>query len=579
MRLQILAISVLPAILFPSLHARTAEEGRDSLFVLEASVTSDTGLQLDAASALRAGRNWNTVISGNVSGNIRTFDRNGDGYSDVPGMLKFSIANGWSYRSDRGTSICFGVGVRQDARHGGQAGYDRNAYMDMMRTGKWDLDLPWGADITERSVGGGLKAVVPVGSGGSQNLVMEADYTYQDLDSWAGGTEFLSDRHSSRIGLLYRNRINESHEFGLGLGGRYDRYGEDFLRYLTMTVQGNGETVVSDLAQAGVSGEYTFRHADRLTVNAVLEGNWYNTVEEGERHFRMSPRLDLKYSPDDRVSVGVYGRRSLEYSGGLADCLQVLATGKTFMGDYLAHTLEDSWTCGGKVTVYLPFGASSDTGFSAGYSRVWHSRQMVVDYEYGNSASDATRIWFYSLDGRRSFSDNFLLEFNVMPVERFAVKASFLYTDARIELRGAEYPVEKPLVERFRGELDLQYATLRDKWIFGFTASVHGPSRIYNFMEDDVDADGNLLYRNGRTPVYPFLSCRVTRKFRLVDVYLGGENLTDFRQKNVVLGSVRDGSGAISGRQPSFDASVIWGPLAGIRIYAGVRFSLDRQER
>jgi hypothetical protein len=121
--------------------------------------------------------------------------------------------------------------------------------------------------------------------------------------------------------------------------------------------------------------------------------------------------------------------------------------------------------------------------------------------------------------------------------------------------------------------LNLQYATHLNKWIFDFTASVNGSARVYDFMADRKDADGNLLYAGGRTPVYPMLYLQVTRRFKGVDVYVGGENLTNFTQKDVILGDKLPG-GRINTFLPNFDASCVWGPLMGARFYAGVRITL-----
>jgi len=50
-------------------------------------------------------------------------------------------------------------------------------------------------------------------------------------------------------------------------------------------------------------------------------------------------------------------------------------------------------------------------------------------------------------------------------------------------------------------------------------------------------------------------------------VYVGAENLTNFRQKNAIIG-------ADNPRQALFDASCIWGPLMGIKAHVGFRFTL-----
>ena len=151
-------------------------------------------------------------------------------------------------------------------------------------------------------------------------------------------------------------------------------------------------------------------------------------------------------------------------------------------------------------------------------------------------------------------------------MERFNITATFRYTNARIELAGKGL-VEKPMTSRFKGVLNLQYATNLNKWIFDFTASLNGSCRVYNFMENLKDEDGKLLYENGRTPVYPLLYAQVTRRFKGWDVYVGAENLTNFRQKDAIIG-------ASNPRQALFDASCIWGPLMGIKAHVGFRFTL-----
>jgi hypothetical protein len=193
---------------------------------------------------------------------------------------------------------------------------------------------------------------------------------------------------------------------------------------------------------------------------------------------------------------------------------------------------------------------------------------MIVDYEHLANAID-----FYALDGNRSYTDNYQLDFSVDPVERFNITVTCRYTNAMIELAGQGL-VEKPMTSRFKGVLNMQYATNLNKWIFDFTASLNGSCRVYNFMADLKDASGNLIYKDGRTPVYPLLYGQVTRRFKGWDVYAGVENLTNFRQKDVILGYQRNDAGHVIPEQPSFDASCIWGPLMGFKAHVGFRFTL-----
>jgi hypothetical protein len=292
---------------------------------------------------------------------------------------------------------------------------------------------------------------------------------------------------------------------------------------------------------------------------------------------RFSPRMTLKYMPVEEVVIRANGGRGVRYSTPLIDNIGVFSTGKQFRGAYNEHILEDAWTFGGNITYYLPFGASENTYLSFDYFRTQFTEQMVVDYEHFDNVID-----FYALDGNRSFTDNYQLDFSVDPFERFNITTTFRYTNAKIELADKGL-VEKPMTSRFKGVLNLQYATNLNKWIFDFTASLNGSCRVYSFMER-VNEDGTMtftpkdgvarMYKNGRTPVYPLLYAQVTRRFKGWDVYAGVENLTNFTQKSVILGYERTESGNVTPRQTSFDASCIWGPLMGIKAHIGFRFTL-----
>ena len=529
---------------------------------LNASVMSDTKLDFNIASSLQLGQKWSTVILGHVSGNVRSFDHNHDGFMDDPMMLQFNLANRWLYLADNGVQVRFGVKALHDTRKGGQEGYDHDTYQE------WEdgyADDPWGSDIVNKSLGGYLKVGIPLSEDNSQNIAIVADYSYTDMDSWFGQSTWLGSQHSVFGNLMYQNEINESHRFTVGLGGTFDRYDEYINRYVRSETMAPAyvNDRITGLATAGVFGEYTFTAGEKFTSIVGLRGDWY----KGDG-FKFSPRVTLKYSPVDKIAIRLNGGRGLRYANPLIDNIGVFSTGKLFSGNLEEHTLEDAWTFGGNLTYYLPFGASSNTYISFDYFRTAFSQQMIVDYEHLNNT-----ISFYNLDGRRSYTDNFQVDFNVEPVERFTVTATFRYTDARVTLEGQGL-VEKPMTSRYKGVLNMQYATNLNKWIFDFTASVNGPCRVYDFMRDLKDADGNRLYVNGYTPVYPLLYLQVTRRFKGVDVYIGGENLTNFRQKNVILGSRDSSTGLVSAHQPSFDASAVWGPIMGARFYAGVRFTL-----
>ena len=556
-------------------HRKPTDE--KPLFI-NAAVMSDTKMDFNIASSHQMGYKWSTVILGHVSGNVAPHDMNSDGFLDEPKMLQFNLANRWLYMADNGMQIRFGVRALQDSRLGGQmltdkegqhVFYDKDTYeWNPLKVKQGQLD-PWGSDILNRSVNGYFKLGVPLNEDNSQNIAMVLDYSYQDMDSYFGATKYLAGQHSAFGNLLYQNEVNESHKFTLGMSATFDRYMEDFRRQIWFEALPSDtvfDNPLTKLANGGVFGEYTFHAGDKFSAIAGLRADFYKK-SAAKIVGKISPRLTIKYMPIDEIVIRANGGRGIRYSTPLIDNIGVFSTGKLFEGAFDEHILEDAWTLGGNITYYLPFGTSSNTYLSFDYFRTQFAQQMVIDYErYVNTIS------FYALDGNRSYTDNFQLDFSVDPVERFNITATFRYTNAMIELAGQGL-VEKPMTSRFKGVLNFQYATNLNKWIFDFTASLNGSCRVYNFMENLKDADGNLLYKNGRTPVYPLLYAQVTRKLRGVDIYIGAENLTNFRQKDVIIGT-KGSDGMINPRVATFDASAIWGPLMGIKAHAGLRFTL-----
>lgn len=75
--------------------------------------------------------------------------------------------------------------------------------------------------------------------------------------------------------------------------------------------------------------------------------------------------------------------------------------------------------------------------------------------------------------------------------------------------------------------------------------------------------DGSLSWeRNYHS--FEQLSAQVTRYFRRGSIYVGGENLTGFKQKQPIIGA-SDPWGE------SFDSTMVWGPVHGVKVYVGMR--------
>lgn len=567
-------------------HKKPTEE--KPLFI-QASMMSDTKADFNATSAWQLSPTVYTILLGHVSGNFKTYDMNDDGFRDDPKMLQFNVANRWLYYTPE-LQVRWGVKAVRDHRQGGMDGYDKSGMEPRWASdesileptegnsfAKYLSESHWGTDITNSLLNAYLKVGKPLREDGSSSIAAIADWSWQKSDSWFGASSYLASQQSGFINLLYRNMLNESHDFTVGLSGTFDHIDEAVAKLdygLWSGENWNGQRPYSGIADhffGGAYGEYTFHAGDIFTSIVGVSADWYKG-----NGLKVAPRVTLKYSPAEWLVARANGGRGLRYADPVADNIGVMSTHSRLQGNCMERLLEDSWTFGGNLTFYMPLGVDpSKTYVSFDYFRTQFARQLMVDYEMpGTDVNGGRDIWFFDSGGRRSYSDNWQVDFNVEPFDRFTVALTGRYTNARQENYGGEL-VEKPMLSCFKGVLNLQYKTNLSRWIFDFTASVNGSARVYDFMKDLKDDGGELLYPDGRTPVYPLLYAQITRRFRGFDIYAGVENITNFTQMHVLVGD-RNAAGEWTPWTPGFDASCVWGPIMGRRINLGVRLTLWR---
>ena len=121
--------------------------------------------------------------------------------------------------------------------------------------------------------------------------------------------------------------------------------------------------------------------------------------------------------------------------------------------------------------------------------------------------------------------------------------------------------MQQPFVARNRYFVNMEYTT-KKKWSFDYTLQWFGPKRIPQTVGNPIeDQMGNY------SPAYTTMNAQISKQWKKLNAYLGVENLTNYRQKDLILGA----------QQPfatGFDASMVWGPVIGRMVYAGIRYKI-----
>ncbi len=123
----------------------------------------------------------------------------------------------------------------------------------------------------------------------------------------------------------------------------------------------------------------------------------------------------------------------------------------------------------------------------------------------------------------------------------------------------------KPLLASHRAFLNVAYEN-RKEWKFDATVQWYGEKRLPNTSMNSIE---NQLGIN--SPDYFLVNGQITKTFgKKFAVYLGVENLLNFRQKKAILSAELP-----TGQE--FDASMVWGPIFGRNVYGGFRYKIFKK--
>lgn len=520
-----------------SINAEHRKPTDETPLFLQLYGSTDAMFEGNVASALQINDRWSVINLAHVGRTASRMDHNRDGFRDEPEDLHLDFASRWLYYSPTGTQVRFGVNLISDNRLGGQMDYKKGDF----KVRASDIIVPWGSEIRNRGIDAYTKIGIPLDPEQKSSLGIVLDFDHHEFDSNFGAKLFNGSQDNFFANFIYQNQFNENHRLNAGITARLDNIRQTAVAPASINAD-RKETMLAGF------GEYTWTLDDKVTFVGGLNLE-YNFLHG----WMFSPRANFKYSFTDDLIVRLIGGRGYRTSNIFTDNLGAFSTGRAFVIDENLNWLEDAWTFGGNLTTYLPIGDRSNPSYlSFDYFRSQFVNQVIADQE-----CDLNRVTFYNPDGL-SFTNTYQLDFSVDPVERFNILATFRYTDAKVTLRGQGL-VERPLTSRFKGVLTLQYATPMNIWTFDFTAQVNGPMKLPYFA--------STAWGMETSPVYPILYAQVTRKFRGVDVYVGGENLTNYRQKDAILNADNPYS-------TGFNASCVWGPLMGIKVYAGLRLTI-----
>jgi outer membrane receptor protein involved in Fe transport len=493
-------------------------------------------------SALKvSGKLWTGLFAhGSMEQDVH--DDNGDTFMDMPKTKLVNLYNRWLYIDDeRGIQSRSGVKFLSEERRGGQDSACHDA----------DGAVLYETEIRNRNLTLYNKTGIALRGGrDGQSLGIITSYTCHELRSRFGEKHYDGTQNSFYANVIFNSAVSSLHKYAAGLSFVYDDYKTD---YRDLLPRNNTPPTALNRSEAvaGAFAEYTYTRNDRFIVILGLRGD-HNSLYG----WLVTPRANVKYSLSGDVVFRASLGRGFHSPNVIAENIGFLASSRKLdVGSIDGLGIEKALNCGANIAVNIPIWNGEKAALSLDFFHTRFQRRTVIDLE-----RDRHSVFYYDNAGN-SRANTWQADLSATVLKGFDIFAAFRYNKSVIAYSDGSktYEKEKPLVSRFRGLVNLSYATKLRKWVFDATAQANGPARIpgmngYNSEE-----------RFSET--FPIFFGQITKSAKRWDLYLGVENLLDYRQKNPI----------ISPDHPfgeEFDSSLIWAPLMGRKIYAGIRVRL-----
>ena len=553
---------------------------------LNAMISTETHAEVNASGGWDINDKVSTGVLFHAQNMSLELDHNHDGFLDMPKNTNVNLLNRWYVKTGDYTGQFLVRGL-YDRRIGGltkEAAATLSPYAIDLNT--WRLDgFVKNGYVFDQELGTSIGII--------------ASASYHNQENTYGARQWNATQTNAYLNAIFQTSFddtssdpwdNHQHKLSAGVSLNFDMYNESLSDIPNPLSDIRSETT------PGVFAEYTYTYKDKVTLLAGVRQDYSSRYG-----FFTTPRMNLRYAPFEwwtlRGSVGL-GYRS---PNAIADNAAYLASNRIYQFFTTLHnstphytTLphaelaqERSMNTGVSTVFYIPIG-KRELQLSGEYYYTNFLDGVIADMD--RSSVGVTLYNMHEVKNAQYFSHNWQVEASMEILRGWTMTAAFRYTDVKqttYNSKAHEYQLrDKPLQNKFKGIITTSYQTPLKTWQFDLTAQFNGEGRMPDKFKIPDGSTQYLTDEMGQVhhKWYPQLLGQVTKYFRTWSIYLGAENMTNFTQDNPIVGE-RHGSENTKGTHrfvdPSsanYDASMIWAPIHGWKMYLGFRWSLERDD-
>jgi outer membrane receptor for ferrienterochelin and colicins len=457
-------------------------------------------------------------------------DLNGDGFADIPTGKQYNFMNKYGIQiPKKGFEAQIGGGYLKDERSGGQYKELLKNYQDSMplyKIGivneKWEVYSKTGFVFRKKP---------------GTSMGLQLSYLNHDQHNFYGTNLYKGLQTTFYANYIYQSIIgNTNNTYKVGASFMNDDVKESFNLYRYSRTEQVG----------GAFLEFAKNYKEKFNLVVGLRADKHNYYG-----LFFTPRLHMRYAFNPNSIFRLSGGRALRTANIFTDNAYLMASSRTWI-------IESS-------DLSKPYGLEPETGWNYGLN---FTQKFKINYRNAYITLDAYRTDFtnqvvtdidkstqevniYNLKGP-SYSNTFQFEFNMEPRKRLFLKTAYRYVDTKVSYK--QGLLQKAMVSMHRAFINVSYETY------------NGAKRL------PLTETNPTRYQRGKfSPAFFNILGQITylTKIKNADfnVYLGVENLLNYKQTNPI----------VAGDLPYsryFDASMVWGPIYGRMLYAGLRLKI-----
>ena len=529
------------------INAKLQKPLSDSRLFINTYGSVDGRYELNTHINTKVSDKWSTGLYLHGNKRDKKFDKNDDTFLDAPLVKQINLMNRWQYVDLKKGIVSFlNFRFLNDEKQMGQVNF--NPSTDKLTTNSW------GSEIDTRRVEFSGKFSYANPEISHQNINAQVAFSNHDQESYFGQNVYNISHDSFYTTAIYSSIIGDSrHKFKAGVNYTYDSYDET-------TVLNSDEVDYNRKENSiGTFFEYNYDDLADFNLTAGFRIDSHNLLGTF-----ITPRLHMRYTPWEKAALKASVGRGKRSANIFAENQNIFSTSRAINilnsdGKIYGLDPEIAWNYG--VSFLQGFNLfERKVDFTIDFYRTDFKNQIILDWENPLEAN------FYNLEGD-SYANSVQVEFNYNVFKGFNLRMAYKYYDVKTQYTSGK--LEKPLVPKQRMFANASYETEKksnndSQWKFDFTYNRLGKQRFSSTLSNPVQYQLPEYSQSIAT-----VNTQVTKVFSSkFEIYVGGENITDVKQKNPILSSENPFG-------PNFDTTMVYGPIFGSSYYAGLRYRIN----